>query len=444
MAGSDIEVRTRRLLVAERGMDAAGGILHRHGLWPARLLVALDAAQARQQVADLAGDHVGVVELGGDMHGEPLATPVRLQPRALGHGAQEVAAETDEAAHGALQQRLADLHRRHPLLARRLETVELFQPVERRQFGLLGDADRALALHVGVAAHRTRPRARPPDVAAQHQEVADHVHVLDAEMVLGEAHAVDGDHRLGLRVGLGGALQVGAREARLALDVAPVGGAAEGGERLEAGCVQADEGVVEHLRVIGGAGRVVLLDHMLAKSGHGGEIAPGLDLQVLRRDRGRAPGQHLERVLRIDEPLQRPLLQRVEHHDRRAALGGVLQVVEHPRAVGPDVLAEEEDRVGLGEVLQLHGADRAADALLQADRGRTRGTCWSCRGGSGCRTSARRARTCRPSPATRGPRRRRSRRLASAPSARGRSRRTPRPSRKQRTCRWLDRSAAAR
>ena len=71
------------------------------------------------------------------------------------------------------------------------QITESYASPERGELWLFGDADGALALHVGVAAHRARPRARPPNVAAQHQEVADHVHVLDAQMMLRQAHAVD-------------------------------------------------------------------------------------------------------------------------------------------------------------------------------------------------------------------------------------------------------------
>ena len=80
-----------------------------------------------------------------------------------------------------------------------LEAVELLQLVERHQFGLFGDADRALALDVGVAAHRADAGAGLADIAAQQQQVDHHLDGLDALAVLREAHAVDDDDRFGAR-----------------------------------------------------------------------------------------------------------------------------------------------------------------------------------------------------------------------------------------------------
>ena len=73
--------------------------------------------------------------------------------------------------------------------ARRLE-AELACPsrVEPRVGHLLPDAHRAVALHVGVAAHRARARAGLADHPAQQQEVDDGLHVVDRVDVLGEPH----------------------------------------------------------------------------------------------------------------------------------------------------------------------------------------------------------------------------------------------------------------
>ena len=76
-------------------------------------------------------------------------------------------------------------------------------------------------------------------------------------------------------------------------------------------------------------------------------------------DRGLASGDHLRRRQRIDEAHQAALLQRIEGDDRHAALPRILQLVQHARAVGADVLAEEQDAVGVLEVLQHHRAHRA-------------------------------------------------------------------------------------
>jgi hypothetical protein len=71
--------------------------------------------------------------------------------------AQEVAAKPDEGSNSAGQNALAGLDRVHARLARRLEAELFGKPVQRHEFGLLGDADGALALYVRVPAHGDTP-----------------------------------------------------------------------------------------------------------------------------------------------------------------------------------------------------------------------------------------------------------------------------------------------
>ena len=75
-----------------------------------------------------------------------------------------------------------------------------FEPVEQRVRGHLGDADRAVALHVGMAAHGADAGALAADIAAQQSEVGELLDVLRAVAVLGDAHAIDDDGALGLGI----------------------------------------------------------------------------------------------------------------------------------------------------------------------------------------------------------------------------------------------------
>ncbi|GJE69507.1 hypothetical protein CHKEEEPN_1035 [Methylorubrum podarium] len=185
---------------APRAVEAGGGILHRHRLRTARLLIDLDAAEAGQDVGDLAADEMRAVELGRDLHGEPDAAPRLLHPPRVGDGADEVAAEPDERPHLAGQHALAGLDGVHPLLAGRLEAVHVLELVERHQRRLVGDADGALALHVGVTAHGADAGAGAADIAAQEQQIDEHLHRLGAAAVLRQPHSVDADHRPGAGV----------------------------------------------------------------------------------------------------------------------------------------------------------------------------------------------------------------------------------------------------
>src|SRR5687768_6820015 len=145
-------------------MDAGGRVLHRDGLRPGGLLVDLDAAEARQNVRDLAVDEVVAIQLRCDLDREPKTGPGLLHGCGLGYGPQEVAAQSQESRHLALDDALARLDRVHAGPTRRLEAVELVEPVERHEVRLLGDADRALALHVRVPPHGADPGARPADI----------------------------------------------------------------------------------------------------------------------------------------------------------------------------------------------------------------------------------------------------------------------------------------
>ena len=125
-----------------------------------------------------------------------------------------------ENFHLAMNNTFAGLDRVHARPARRLEAILLLELVGGRS-RLLRDADRALALHVRVAAHRADARAGLADVAAQEQQVDHHLHVLDAGAVLGQAHAVDRDHRFDAGVFGCSAFQGGTGQAGAALQIRP-------------------------------------------------------------------------------------------------------------------------------------------------------------------------------------------------------------------------------
>ena len=90
----------------------------------------------------------------------------------------------------------------HAVLGRRIEIEQLLQLVERDEMRLFGNPDRALALHVGMAAHRTTARTGSPDVPFEQQQVDEHRDIERAMRVLGEAHAVDADDLFGLDIDL--------------------------------------------------------------------------------------------------------------------------------------------------------------------------------------------------------------------------------------------------
>ena len=70
---------------------------------------------------------------------------------------------------------------------------------------------------------------------------------------------------------------------------------------------------------------------------------------------------------------------------RRARLG-LLQRGQHARVVRARVLADDEDGVGVLEVVERDRALADADRLVKARRRSTRGTCSSSRAGCWCRS----------------------------------------------------------
>ncbi len=76
-------------------------------------------------------------------------------------------------------------------------------------------------------------------------------------------------------------------------------------------------------------------------------------------------GEHLDGLLRVLEAFQPALAQWIEADHLSAALHSLTQWFEHARMVGAGVLAENEDRIGVIEILQRHRALADADGFGQ-------------------------------------------------------------------------------
>ncbi|MNF69502.1 hypothetical protein D3C84_513880 [compost metagenome] len=145
-------------------------------------------------------------------------------------------------------------------------------------------------------------------------------------------------------------------------------------------------GVVDDCQVLQHIGAVLIEEVMVEHRGCAGFLCVALPQQDKFRhaahDRhvtaqGRAEergvgrfvavGEHFERVLRMLEALQATLFQRVDAHHLRAALHRFAQRFEHSRVVGAGVLAPDENRIGVFEVVEGHGAFADPDALRQRD-----------------------------------------------------------------------------
>ncbi len=95
------------------------------------------------------------------------------------------------------------------LLARRFDSEHAHQSVQKRIARNLGNADRTIALHIRVAAQRRDARALASDIAAEHQQIGDLLHIACAVAMLGDPHAVIDDDALRLGVDIAGGLDIG-------------------------------------------------------------------------------------------------------------------------------------------------------------------------------------------------------------------------------------------
>ena len=132
------------------------------------------------------------------------------------------------------------------------------------------------------------------------------------------------------------------------------------GEGVEAGGVRGDELVVEHRA----RRRVLGVEEQFVQHLEQGEVAAGADLEEDVGDLG-AASDHPARLLRVLEPDQPGLGQRVHRHDLAAVAFGLFQRRQHARMVRAGVLADDEDQVGFVDIVQRHGALADADGLVQ-------------------------------------------------------------------------------
>src|SRR5580700_4561358 len=86
---------------------------------------------------------------------------------------REIAAETYECLRPPLDDGQYRCERIMAMSLRGLETEHAFDRLQERFSGLLGDADRAVPLHVGMAPQWADSRTRLAEIPAQQQQVGD-------------------------------------------------------------------------------------------------------------------------------------------------------------------------------------------------------------------------------------------------------------------------------
>ena len=194
---------------------------------------------------------MAAVELGRDLHGQRQRAPRRLHAAPCPERARtKLPPRPTNALTLPSQHALAGLDRAMPFSRGGSKPYSSVELVERHELRLFGDADRALALHVGVAAHRADAGAGLADIAAQQQQIASICTFCDALAMLGQAHAVDADHGASrARRRRAAASRCGARRGPTALDLVPVRLRARASANASKPCVcSAMKACVEHAR----------------------------------------------------------------------------------------------------------------------------------------------------------------------------------------------------
>ena len=227
------------------------------------------------------------VQLRGDIERQPQPRPRAFHRLALRHRMQEITTETDKGAHLAAHNAFAAFDRGLAFPARRLESIQGLQHIQRRQFRFLGNADGTLALHIGMPANRQHARAGLADIATQQQQIDQHLNAFDAMLVLRHAHAVVDHRRIGPMNRRAPPLRIPARVGRTRFRVRPRDPAAPQSANCSKPCVcSLDERRIEHPRLAMGVGRIVRRDRRPCKFHHRRRIAAHFHLEILARNAG--------------------------------------------------------------------------------------------------------------------------------------------------------------
>src|SRR5271169_1858029 len=173
---------------------------HRHAVFDGDRLpsgglhVDIASRQAGEDQRLFAMNQMTAVELGVDANGEPQPAHCRLGHGPVRHGSDEIAAMSDEHLGAPIHHRLYGVDDIVTMRARRLEAKCFLELIQQYRLWFLVDAHRAVALHVGMTAYRADPGSGFAEIAAQQQQIHHLLHVIGAEPMLGDPHAIDDDN----------------------------------------------------------------------------------------------------------------------------------------------------------------------------------------------------------------------------------------------------------
>ncbi|MCY1408716.1 hypothetical protein D9M71_240440 [compost metagenome] len=251
------------------------------------------------------------------------------------------------------------------VVAWHLELEAALQGIEKGCRRTFVDAHGPVALHVAVTPHRAQAGTRAANVAAQQHQVGDLLDGRHRMAMLGDTHGPAHDDVLALGVHARRLLDLDQGQAGLLDDLLPRGVVDDCQVLQHIGAVLIEEVMVEHRGCAGFLCVALPQQDKFRHAAHDRHVTAQGRAEERGVGRFVAVGEHFDRVLRVLETFQAAFLERVDAHHLRTAFHRFTQRFEHAWVVGAGVLAPDENRIGVFEVVEGHGAFADADTLRQ-------------------------------------------------------------------------------
>ena len=302
------------------------------------------------------GDQMGPVEFGGDVDGEPAAGKRLRGIGCIRRGREKIAAEGDEDLGLSCMHGLDGSHRVVTSFGGGLKMADLFESIQKFRSGVFGDAHGAIPLHIAMPTDGAGASAWFSDVAAQQEEVDNFLHVGDRVFMLGHAHGPGTDNTPGLFSDIRSLLNVFAWNPAAFLNFFPGYVPCDGGEVVES------FGVFLYERQVENGARILFLPHeqFLHDALEQGDVAVDFDWEKQRGD-WRSLTQPAGDFLGMNEPGGPGFGKWIDADNLTSSPGGLLKSGEHTRMVGARILSQDEDGVGLVEIVERDSGFADAD-----------------------------------------------------------------------------------
>ncbi len=244
-------------------------------MWPGRLYIKLRAAQAWQQVRFLSYQQMRAIELRANVDAQ-----IKLRHRGkglfgIGQRYREVSPQANQGLGRTVYHCLHCLDGIMSVRLRRLEPQYILNLLKEAVGGFLGDSNRSISLHIGMATQWTDACAGLAKVSSQEQQVRDQADIGSALTVLGHAHAIGNDRRIRFCIEICDLLKIRTGESARLFDVFPRRCCQVRCKRVEAFGMRRDKITVQNVSL-----RCVHRHERLHDALEGCRISSGVDLVI--------------------------------------------------------------------------------------------------------------------------------------------------------------------